>query len=60
MGVDAVISDIFKPRMDGYRFCCEVRSEKSFVICRSFSIPPATLRPGMRRWRSKWIRRVPE
>ena len=28
MGVDAVISDIFKPRMDGYRFCCEVRSRE--------------------------------
>ena len=28
MGVDAVISDIFKPRMDGYRFCCEVRAQR--------------------------------
>jgi CheY-like chemotaxis protein len=26
--IDAVISDILMPRMDGYRFCYEVRSNK--------------------------------
>jgi PAS domain S-box-containing protein len=29
-GADAIISDILMPRMDGYRFCSEVRKRKQF------------------------------
>ena len=28
--IDAVISDILMPRLDGYRFCLEVRKSKKF------------------------------
>ena len=30
--IDAVISDILMPRLDGYRFCLEVRKNKKFEL----------------------------
>ena len=49
---DAIISDILMPRMDGYRFCQEVRKSERPAPRHSFFTPAPTPAWGMRSSRS--------
>ena len=60
--VDAIISDILMPRMDGYRLCYEVRASKKFchlpfIIYTSTYTSPSDEKTGLDLGADKFLRR---